>query len=281
MGYGYREPRFRLGMGGGFPPAVKYLILANIGVFVLQNIFPGTLEPLFGLVPYSLLHRFAVWQLFSYMFLHGGLMHIFINMLVLWMFGAEIERTWGSREFLKYYVITGVGAGLIQVIVNALLFPGNQMVPVVGASGAIYGLLLAFALLFPDREIFLLLAFILPVRIQAKYLAMIFAGLALFSGLFGGNSGVAHFAHLGGMLVGLVYLKVDWWRLGGIASWVRQKRASRQIVKQARRRQQEMRLREHVDAILDKINEVGYENLTEEEKEILRKASRFLSKEEP
>ncbi|RMD99651.1 MAG: rhomboid family intramembrane serine protease, partial [Calditrichaeota bacterium] len=114
----------------------------------------------------------------------------------------------------------------------------------------------------------------------AKYLAMIFAGIALFSGVFGADNGVAHFAHLGGMLVGLIYLKLDW-RLNAVSDWVRRKRTSREIVRQARRRQQEMRLRERVDAILDKINEVGYENLTEEEKQILRRASQYLSKEEP
>ncbi len=281
MGYSYSEDRFQFGLGGGaFPPAVKYLIIVNIAVFLLQNIFSGALEPYFGLVPHRLIYSFAIWQLFTYMFLHGGIFHLLINMLVLWMFGAEIERHWGSKEFLKYYFICGIGAGLIQVIFNAWIFPVNGMIPVVGASGAIYGLLLAFALMFPNREIFLLLFFVLPVRIQAKYLVMIFAGISLFSGIFGSNNNVAHFAHLGGMLVGFIYLKLDW-RLNALSEWIERRRASRELVRQARRRQEEMHLREHVDAILDKINEVGYENLTEEEKEVLRRASQYLSKEEP
>ncbi|RME02077.1 MAG: rhomboid family intramembrane serine protease, partial [Calditrichaeota bacterium] len=189
MNYSYRGERFRLGLGGTFTPGVKYLILINIGIFILQKIFGSTMTAYFGLVPESLLHKFAIWQLFTYMFLHGGILHIFINMLVLWMFGSDLEREWGTREFLKYYFICGIGAGLIQVIFNAWIFPGNRFIPVVGASGAIYGLLLAFALLFPNREIYLLLFFFLPVRIQAKYLAMIFAGIALFSGVFGADNG--------------------------------------------------------------------------------------------
>ncbi len=281
MSYSYRGERFRLGFGGTFTPAVKYLIIINFAVFILQHILKPTFSLYFSLIPHSVLYDFAIWQLFTYMFLHWGVFHILINMFVLWAFGTELERTWGTREFLKYYFICGVGAGIIQLIFNAWVFPENHMSSVAGASGAIFGLLLAFALLFPDREIYLLLFFVLPVRIQAKYLAMGAAAISLFFGFFAnGNNQVAHFAHLGGMLVGLIYLKLDW-RLHAVSAWIQRKRASREIVRQARRRQQEMRLRERVDAILDKINEVGYENLTEEEKEVLRKASQFLSKEEP
>ena len=258
---------------------VKYLILANIGVFILQNILGREVELLFGLVPAMVIYKFAVWQLVTYMFLHGGVLHILINMFVLWMFGAELERYWGSKQFLKFYFICGIGAGIIQILVSVVFFPVNMAVPVVGASGAIYGLLIAFALLFPNREIFLLLFFILPVRMKAKYLIMVFAGLALFSGIFGSDAGVAHFAHLGGMLVGFLYLKIDW-RFEAFTTWLRRQKASREIVREARHRQKEMRLRESVDAILDKINEVGIENLTEEEKAILHRASRHLSTEE-
>jgi len=275
----YSGERFRIGLGPAMTPAVKYLIIANLGIFLLQNIFGREVELLFGLVPAMLIHTFAIWQLVTYMFLHGGVLHILINMFVLWMFGAELERYWGSKQFLKYYFICGIGAGLVQVLVTASFMPMHMTVPVVGASGAIYGLLIAFALLFPNREIFLLLFFILPVRMKAKYLVMIFAGLALFSGFFGSDAGVAHFAHLGGMLVGFLYLKVDW-RVEALSAWLKRQKGSREIVRQARHRQKEMRLRESVDEILDKINEVGIENLTDEEKAILHRASQYLSKEE-
>ena len=275
----YSGERFRIGLGPAMTPAVKYLIFANLGIFILQNIFGREVELLFGLRPAMLIYKFAIWQLVTYMFLHGGVLHVLINMFVLWMFGADLERHWGSKQFLKYYFICGIGAGVVQVLVTVSFFPSNMAIPVVGASGAIYGLLLAFALLFPNREIFLLLFFVLPVRLKAKYLAMIFGGLALFSGLFGSNSEVANFAHLGGMLVGFLYLKVDW-RFEALTAWLKRQKGSREIVRQARHRQKEIRLRESVDEILDKINEVGIENLTDEEKAILHRASRYLSKEE-
>jgi hypothetical protein len=173
---------------------------------------------------------------------------------------------------------------------------------VIGASGAVYGLLMAFGVLFSDRMITLLILFVLPVHIMAKYLVMIMALLSLLMGVFGDNSGVAHFAHLGGMLVGFVYLKMDWrWRalgrktgslfeyssssgnsgrgLAALKNWFRRRTEQRRQMEVVRRRQRELHLRERVDAILDKINEVGYENLSDEEKQILRRASQSLSRE--
>ena len=140
------------------------------------------------------------------------------------------------------------------------------------------GLLLAFALIDPDREITFLLMLVLPIRIKAKYLVLLFAGLSLLLGI-NNTDNVAHFAHLGGMLVGLLYLKLDWhlWSMGG---WFRRQKATREAVRKAKQRQQKLQLRESVDSILDKINEVGYENLTEEEKATLKQASQKLSKEE-
>lgn len=277
----YPGERVRFGLGGQLTPMVKYLIIINIVVFILQHIFDGPNVGNFtyylGLRP-DFLQNFYIWQVVTYMFLHGGVFHIFINMLLLWIFGSEVEGTWGSRAFLKYYLICGIGAGVIQALFNTFIFPSNNII--VGASGAIYGLLLAFALIDPEREITFLLLLVLPIRMKAKYLAMLFAGFALFAGLFSGDGdNVAHFAHLGGMLVGYLYLKVDW-RTEAIGNWFQRKRASRDIVRQAKRRQQEMRLRETVDEILDKINEVGYANLTDEEKAILKRASQYLNKQE-
>lgn len=275
----YRGERYRIGLGGPLTSMIKYLIIANVGIFILQVLVNrqtgGSFDQLFALHP-RFLHNLALWQIVSYMFLHGSLFHLFFNMLILWIFGNEVEATWGSKTFLKYYFICGIGAGLIHVLMDTLFFHSGASV--VGASGAIYGVLLAFALIDPEREITFLLFFVLPVNIKAKYLVMGLAGLALFGGILAEGS-VAHFAHLGGMLVGFLYLKIDW-RASALAGWMRRQRASREVMREFKQRQQKMRLRESVDHILDKINEVGYENLTPEEKELLRRASEQLSKEE-
>ncbi len=291
---------YRFEIGAGMTSAVKYLIVANVACFLLQKasaaFFAGAV-----LVPDEIVRHFAVWRLFTYMFLHGDSWHLIINMLVLWMIGCEIERYWGAKQFLFYYFLCGVGAGICQTLVQLFFF--NPATPVLGASGAIYGLLMAFGILFSDRVITLLILFVLPLQIMAKYLVMIIAAISLLVGVFGDDSGVAHFAHLGGMLVGFVYLKADWrWRaLGGKAggrfenssagsgskssgwstfkNWFRRRADKRRQMEVVRRRQREINLRERVDAILDKINEVGYEKLSEEEKQILRRASQSLSRE--
>lgn len=292
---------FRFGLGAGLTSAVKYLIIANVACFVLQHVLPQEVVAWFQLVPVSVIHDFTLWQLASYMFLHGsGIWHILINMLVLWMFGCELEREWGSKAFLLYYFVCGIGAGLFHVLLGI-----DSAIPVVGASGAIYGLLMAFGMLFPERMITFLIFFILPVQIKAKYLVMIIAGISLFSGIFDPNSGVAHFAHLGGMIVGFLFLKMDWrwaamrrsasaWMdpdyapptygkpargVSALKDWFRRRKQKKHHMEVVRRRQHEMNLRERVDVILDKINEVGYDHLTLEEKEILKRASQFLGKE--
>jgi len=294
---GYYGQQYTFGLGEGLTPAVKYLLLTNVVCFFLQLAVDDALIKWFALTPYFVVHKFYVWQLVSYMFLHGGIGHILMNMLVLWMIGCELERHWGTKEFLRYYFICGVGAGILQMIVSFLLSNSNApMVSVVGASGAIYGLLMAFGVLFPNRVITLLLLFILPINIKVKYLVTIAGLVVLYSSLYsvkepGGN--VAHFAHLGGMLVGFIYLKnikpsLRWGYDGfsghaqkpgasRLTKWFRQRTEKRRQMQVVRRRQQEVQLRERVDVILDKINEVGYENLTEEEKQILKKASQYLS----
>jgi membrane associated rhomboid family serine protease len=293
----YYGQQYTFGLGEGLTPAVKYLLLSNVGLFFLQLAAEDVIVKWFALTPYEIVSDFAVWQLVSYMFLHGGIGHILMNMLVLWMIGGELERYWGTREFLRFYFICGIGAGLLHVIVSfALSDPNVPMIPVVGASGAIYGLLMAFGILFPNRVITLLLLFILPINIKVKYLVTIAGLIVLYSSLHyvqqpGG--GVAHFAHLGGMLVGFLYLKnikpsLRWGDtlfsnrsqksgVSGLGKWFRQRTEKRRHMQVVRRRQQEAQLRERVDAILDKINEVGYENLSEEEKQILKKASQYLN----
>jgi len=269
----YYGQRYELGVIRRWGPAVKYLILTNAGIFLLQQIFGeanNAIVAYLGLTPEFFISHFAIWQLATYMFLHGGLWHLLINMLILYMFGVELEDHWGTREFLKYYFICGIGAGVLHLLISL-----GSPVPVVGASGAIYGLLAAFGILFPNRVLTLLLFFVLPIQILAKYLVMIFVGISLFYGIFGGESGVAHFAHLGGMLVGFLYLKLDW-RIPSVGDWLRRKSINRRMRIERADRQREVQLRERVDAILDKINEVGYEKLTNEEKRALTQASRNL-----
>jgi len=273
----YYERTYRLGFGGGLTPAIKYLLIANVVLFLLKIIIPGGehfMNHALGLTPSLIFSKLTIWQFFTYMFIHGSPWHLIINMFFLWMFGNEVERALGTREFVKYYTICGVGAGFFH-----LAFNFNSPIPVVGASGAIFGVMAAFALLFPDRIITLLLFLVLPIQIKAKYLVMIFAGMQLLYGIFGGNDGVAYFAHLGGMAVGFIYLKMDW-RLDYVGKLIRQKRESRQAVQSLKKQQNMQRFRERVDEILDKINDVGYDQLNDEEKRILQDASEKFSKEQ-
>lgn len=267
----YQYGQMRFGLGGGYmTPAVQYTIFANGIVFLLQLLVGNRLIDLFGLHPASVFPGFAIWQFFTYMFLHGGFIHILFNMLILWMFGCEVERHWGSKEFIKYYLICGVGAGLFHLIFNL-----SSNIPVVGASGAIYGIILAFAMLFPDRPIILFPFFI---ALKAKYWAIIMAGMQLVFGLLGGG-GIAHFAHLGGMVVGYITLKLGW-RVSLIRDYASQKRTEWRLRQMIRERQKMLTLREEIDLILDKINDVGYENLTDEEKRKLQSASHSLAEDE-
>ena len=184
--------------------AVKVIIWANIGAFLLTVVFPSVVLYL-GLVPAAVLERLWLWQLVTYMFLHGGLFHILFNMLAVWMFGVELERLWGTRFFVKYYAIPGLGAAAPTMLFSLMPFSfADRMYEAVtiGASGAVYGLLLAYALYYPDRPIYMYLLFPVPV----KYFVMIVGAIAFLSSM-GGGGGVAHAAHLGGLVVGYVYLK--------------------------------------------------------------------------
>jgi membrane associated rhomboid family serine protease len=189
---------------GPLSTALKAIIGANIAFFLAQWLFDPALTRLLGLQPRLVTHG-AVWQLATYMFLHVGLFHILFNMLALWMFGTELERVWGTRYFLKFYFVTGIGAGVLTVVLSWLPFEFTQPLYgsyVIGASGAIYGLLLAYALYFPERQIILI---IFPV--PAKYAVMIIGAIAFYSSFSDSGRGVANFTHLGGLLVAYVFLK--------------------------------------------------------------------------
>ena len=184
-------------------PAVKLLVIVNVVMFVLNLIVPLMTLRL-GLQPQAVFEQYALWQPVTYMFLHdiGGVGHILINMLALWMFGTELERTWGTRFFTKYYFVTGIGAAATSLILSLFINDIYYNVTV-GASGAIYGLLLGYGMYFPDRPIYLYFVFPIP----AKYFVMIVGAIAFLSALGGPGGGVAHTAHLGGLVVGYLYLK--------------------------------------------------------------------------
>ncbi len=183
------------------PPVTQALLLANVAIFFLGDLLgPGLLSP-FALWPIG--GGFWPWQIVSYAFLHGSFNHLFFNMLGLWMFGAELEQVWGRNRFLTFYFASVVAAALTQLVVNFAL---GSAAPTIGASGGLFGLLLAFAMIFPNRII--LLFFVIPMK--AKYLVALYGLIELYQGAYVLNSGVAHFAHLGGMLGGLLTLR--YWR---------------------------------------------------------------------
>jgi len=182
------------------PPVTQSLLIANVVVFLLQTQTGDALENWFALWPLS--QGFAPWQLVTYGFLHGGFAHIFFNMLGLYMFGSDIERLFGSRYFLAYYFACLVSAALCQLVVVSLA--GGPAFPTVGASGALYGLLLAFGMYFPRRMVMLIFP---PIPMQARVFVIVFGALELLFGVMGTADGVAHFAHLGGMLGGWLVIQ--------------------------------------------------------------------------
>jgi rhomboid family protein len=182
------------------PSVTRALLIANVAVFLLQSSSGGLLEQWFALWPVG--YGFQVWQLLSYGFLHGGLAHIFFNMFALYMFGSDVERLFGPRYFLTYYLVCVVSAAIFQLLVSALL--GAPAGPTIGASGAVYGLLLAFGMYFPRRMVMLIFP---PIPMQARTFVILFGALELVFGVTGTADGVAHFAHLGGMAGGWLVIQ--------------------------------------------------------------------------
>src|SRR3972149_5122203 len=262
-----RYGSYSFGPGFDLTPGVKWLLLANVAVFVFQLAAGFTLVMYFGLIPQLVIHKGFIWQFVTYMFLHGGIFHILFNMFALWMFGAEIERYWGTREFVKYYFLCGIGAGILTFVTSL-----SSGTPTIGASGAIFGILVAYALMFPDRYIYLY--FFFPVK--AKYLVAFFAVVEFFASFNHTPDGIGHFAHLGGMLIGYLYLKFDW-RIDNFFRKFQQIGNNRKQRARQRKEEQKKRLMEEVDRILDKINKKGMASLTRDEKRRLDQASHLLS----
>lgn len=197
-------PRRRSFFYGYFPPGIKWLLISNTVVFLVYYLGGAAVQRsmlvLLALSVAAAVQSLYVWQLFTYMFLHGGIMHLLFNMLTLWMFGISLERDWGTRRFLKYYFYCGLAAGVCVLIVNLLVH--DSFTPTLGASGAIFGVLVAFGVCYPNQTV--LMNFLFPIK--AKYLVMIYAVIELLL-TFGPNTGVSTVAHLGGMAFGYLYLK--------------------------------------------------------------------------
>lgn len=259
-----------------FTDAIKLIISINFLIFILQY-FSGIEEKLFtifGIVPSKTFGELMLWQPFTYLFFHGGIWHVLINMFVLWMFGSELEKYWGKREFLRFFFVTGVGSGLVTV-----LFSLSSSTPVVGASGAIYGVLLAYGLMFPNRLVYLY--FLIPIKV--KYLVILIGTIAFFSSLNPGYSNISHLTHLSGMIIGFVYLRSN---LSSNLNWntinhfvIHRKNEIKRHYKDKKNEKREA-LKLKVDAVLDKINEKGYDSLSKSEREFLSTASKKLSQEE-
>jgi len=194
---------------GPISSAIKAIIGINVVMFLATTLLAAArsidLVPILGLRPVAVIHQLWIWQPVTYMFLHGGLLHILFNMLALWMFGTELERVWGTRYFVKFYLVTGIGAGVLTILVSLLGFAITNviyLVPTIGASGAIYGLLLAYAIYFPDRPIYMYFLFPVP----AKIFVAIMGAIAFYASLAEAG-GIANATHLGGLLVGYLMLK--------------------------------------------------------------------------
>jgi len=282
---------------------IKYVIAINVTIFVLQLFFESGItfggRPIyywfaetFFLYPVGM--GFKPWQLITYMFLHGSFFHILFNMFILWMFGMELENMWGSKKFFIFYFASGIVAGLANLFIAPMFSaPG----PTIGASGGVYGVMAAFALIYPNRYIYLW--FFLPVR--AKYLITVLIALELYNGISGTMDGIAHIAHLGGAVVGVIWVLLD--RKGSIdrvlSSFGRKKVDSAPGWDQSPReakffefthgREEKDRgaatkptdpafdkSQKMIDDILDKISVSGYSSLTEEEKRILLDASKRI-----
>ncbi len=307
MGFGDRDYYRPSGFGGFsfFPPVIKNLLIINIAVFFLQTIldslmfgpYPGwylinryfALNPIIGYENVTNLpYNFQIWQLFTYQFLHGDFAHILYNLFALWMFGMEIENIWGSKKFLIFYLTCGVVGGLFQLLIGPFL---GSAAPTIGASGAVFGVLVAFAMFFPDRYIYIY--FLLPVK--AKYLIVGYMVLQ-FMGLSGGGV-IAYLAHIGGAFAGFAFVLFDKKRnmnfdrmFRNFKDKIKEKQEKTPFRKSQRFYNSDVQdadfyeinqkpkvdeiTQEDIDKILDKISQSGYQNLTEKEKRILFEASK-------
>ncbi len=308
------QSRGIFGRSSMMPPVIKSILIINIVVFIAEYLLLSVYHidgvslrayffKFFALWPLD--DGFYIWQLISYQFMHGGLSHIFLNLFALWMFGIELEERWGSKRFLIFYLLCGVGAALTQLLIAPMF---SNPAPTIGASGSVYGVLLAFGLTFPNRPIMM---FPLFIPIPAKFFVLIFAGIALISGFTDSGGGIAHFAHLGGALTGFILLRFekqlklnkvydnsphfadDDDEPSNIYNFQNRTRTQQQpftwFSQQKTQQREEPQQKPNgftvdneeikqsvIDDILDKISKNGYESLTDREKRILFELSQKL-----
>ena len=250
-----------------FTEAIRILISINVLLFLFRyiSIERFDLAQIFGLSSNDVWPM--IWQPLTYMFIHGDFFHLFMNMFVLWMFGSEMESIWGSRGFLKYYFVTGIGSGIIWILLNL----SNSYSVLIGASGAIYGVLLAYGLMFPNRKV--LIYFLFPIKV--KYFVLLLGVIAFISSIGDTGSNISHLTHLSGMLIGFIYLKSPLnmskvsFLFNSILAEIRYKR-------QEKKQAKHFDTKKHIDRLLDKINDVGYDGLDEKEKKDLYSHSRDI-----
>ena len=247
-----------------FSGAIKSLIIlqlisaSQIDLVRIFGLSSGTVWPM-------------VWQPVTYMFMHGDFWHLVINMFVLWMFGSELESIWGKQDFLKYFFVTGIGAGLIWLLFNI----GGSNYVLIGASGAVYGILMAYGLMFPNRTVYIY--FLFPVKV--KWFVLFIGAIAFFSSM-GTGSNISHLTHLSGMLIGYLYLRFsDHWR--DFSFNVRKKYIELRTTQRKKSIEREAKLQEEVDLLLEKANMCGWESLSDEEQAKLQNSSWQLSNKKP
>lgn len=250
---------------------VKILLILNSGIFILTYILRINLDSLFGLTPY-LVWKGHLYQLFTYMFIHGNFMHILLNMLGLFFFGPPLEEHWGTGKFLGFYFGTGIAGGLLSTLLNP-----TAIIPTVGASGAIYGILAANAALFPNAVIYLYL--VIPIR--AKWLVIGLAVYEFWMLFSGARTGISHEAHLGGLVAGGLYVLLTEKYFGYRVSrrfrqWRNEQRWEREERERQRKYEEIQRLREEADELLDKVNKKGLDSLTVYERRRLDEIARKL-----
>ena len=252
-----------------FTDAIKTLISINFAIFILQSISSSEVMFFsnFGLVPKLVWSQLKIWQPFTYMFFHGDIWHVLINMFVLWMFGSELERAWGKKNFLRFYFITGVGSGL-----GTMIFGLQSTIPIVGASGAIYGVLLAYGIMYPNRTVYLY--GIIPIK---SIWFVIGIGVIAFFSSFNNFTNISHLTHLFGMIIGYLYLKRPF-HFRSLWFSVFKKVLEYRIQIQEKEISRSVEMERDLNSILDKINREGFKSLTQEEEERLYKNSKNLSK---
>ena len=258
-----------------FTDAIKILVSVNFCIYILQSVSgkEDVFFRLFGLVPSTFMSDLMLWQPFTYMFFHApfyssvGISHILLNMLGLWVFGRELEEAWGKTKFLRYYFTTGIGSGLITYF-----FQISSDNPVIGASGAVYGILLAYGISYPNRMLYIW--GLIPVR--SMWLVIIMGSIAFF-GLLGNADGISHVTHISGMLIGYVLLKKKWrWR--DIWFAIRKKTIEFQVQRYEEKSIKKNMLQKDIDVILEKIQKVGFIGLSDKEKSKLYEVSKTMSK---